>query len=337
MDENNSRAPSLSAGVKLTVPSALTGMPLSYFCPHPLRELANTWLSDRDIASSVEIASDKVGGLLLVRCLLSAGLLPRSEHNPVSDFALFLRPRILKSKADMMLLWGEITGRPPKFREAISFSGGASPSTAAHIFSPHQEIERLFDDMCEFLDEDLRGYPVLKVVALLHYYALEVHPFPNGNGRWSRQLAIATSARMGDIWSAAILLTLYANHEGQVVSAWRRAQDHGLGGYLDGCEAYRERLRLHLENSIFVRSARALHAALVELCGMRDADAIFCLQIHGGSLDQARISSLLGCSRKKSQGIFELVERFVKSNGDIFSVSAMAIFKRELSTIDFLE
>jgi hypothetical protein len=341
MDENIPRALTVPAGIKLTVPSALTGMPLTYFCPHPLRELARVWLSDRDVVNSVETSIGKVAGLLLVRCLLSAGLLPRSERNRASDFAIFLRPKILKNKTDLMRLWGEITGRTPKFRETISFSGGESPSSASHIFPPHQEIERLFDDLSAFIEEDLPRFSALKTIVLLHYYALEVHPFPNGNGRWARQMAIAIAARMGDVWSATILLTLFANHESRLVAAWRQAQDQGLGGYLDECEAYESRLKRYLEASIFVDSARELHAALVGLCGMRDADTVFCLQIYGGNLDQAQVSRLLGCSKKKSQGIFECVEGFSRKSGVGFSENAMSsrmeLFKQELSAIEFFE
>jgi hypothetical protein len=167
-----------------------------------------------------------------------------------------------------------------------------------------------------------------------------VHPFSNGNGRWARLLAIAVAARMESVWSAATLLTLYANHEDRVVSAWGQARNQGwLGSYLDECEAYQARLKRHLDDSPFVDSARALHTALVELCGMRDADVVFCTQINGGNLDQEKISSLLGCSRKKSKGVFEIIERFLEMNADGFgaSVTSSAIesFRRKLSTVVF--
>jgi Fic family protein len=41
-------------------------------------------------------------------------------------------------------------------------------------------------------------YPIIEDAAMLHYRAVKIHPFKNGNGRWSRMLANIWLHKLGE-------------------------------------------------------------------------------------------------------------------------------------------
>ncbi len=290
-------------GTRLTVPSSLTGALLTYFCPHPLRTLvADTLL--RDDAGVIAPPFDAGLGMLLVRYLLRHGMLP-AQGSPHGGFEPFLRPRTLRSSEDFMALASAVFGRPQRFREAISFAGGTSPSTATAIYPPHQEIARLFAELPAFFNEDWTGYAAIDVVSLVFYYALTMHPFANGNGRWARQVAIAAAARAGSVWCATVPLILLANRETQLIDSWRNAQDQGLSAYLQMCRTAYCRLLNCVGASPASSLLLSMHARLKARYGLRDAGRVYAALLADGAIDAAGLMTLLGCSRKKAQGVLD--------------------------------
>lgn len=49
------------------------------------------------------------------------------------------------------------------------------------------EIKKLVDDL-EFWEKN-KSFDVIEIASRLHHRAVQIHPFKNGNGRWSRMLA----------------------------------------------------------------------------------------------------------------------------------------------------
>ena len=49
------------------------------------------------------------------------------------------------------------------------------------------EIKKLVDDLAYW--EQNKSFDVVEIAARLHHRAVQIHPFLNGNGRWSRMLA----------------------------------------------------------------------------------------------------------------------------------------------------
>lgn len=70
---------------------------------------------------------------------------------------------------------------------------GQSRKTQPNIgVAPYQispELHNLFEDLKAWKDSEM---PLIEQAARLHHRAVQIHPFVNGNGRWSRMLA--------DIW-----------------------------------------------------------------------------------------------------------------------------------------
>ena len=49
------------------------------------------------------------------------------------------------------------------------------------------EIKKLVDDLA-FWDKN-RSFNIIETASRIHHRAVQIHPFLNGNGRWSRMLA----------------------------------------------------------------------------------------------------------------------------------------------------
>ena len=49
------------------------------------------------------------------------------------------------------------------------------------------EIKKLVDDL-EFWEKN-KSFDVIEIASRIHHRAVQIHPFKNGNGRWSRMLA----------------------------------------------------------------------------------------------------------------------------------------------------
>jgi len=49
------------------------------------------------------------------------------------------------------------------------------------------ELKKLVDDLAYW--EEYKSFDVVEIAARLHHRAVQIHPFKNGNGRWSRMLA----------------------------------------------------------------------------------------------------------------------------------------------------
>lgn len=60
-----------------------------------------------------------------------------------------------------------------------------------NIGLPHYQIDTtlqtLLDDLAAW--REFNSYDIIERAARLHHRAVQIHPFPNGNGRWSRMLA----------------------------------------------------------------------------------------------------------------------------------------------------
>lgn len=60
-------------------------------------------------------------------------------------------------------------------------------SIGVKAYMVSMELKKLVDDL-EFWDKN-KIFPVVEIAARLHHRAVQIHPFKNGNGRWSRMLA----------------------------------------------------------------------------------------------------------------------------------------------------
>ena len=60
-------------------------------------------------------------------------------------------------------------------------------SIGVNAYLVSTEIKKLVDDL-EFWEKN-KSFDVIEIASRLHHRAVQIHPFLNGNGRWSRMLA----------------------------------------------------------------------------------------------------------------------------------------------------
>lgn len=88
----------------------------------------------------------------------------------------------------------QIAGR---FRVSQNWIGGNdyNPCGAAFVPPPPENVDRLLDDLCAFVNDD--GLPPLVQAAIAHAQFETIHPFADGNGRTGRALVQVVLRRRG--------------------------------------------------------------------------------------------------------------------------------------------
>jgi len=76
---------------------------------------------------------------------------------------------------------------PGEFRRSQNWIGGPTIQTASYIPPPHQELNKLLDNLEKFF-HDTSPMPVLIKIGLVHSQFENIHPFLDGNGRIGRLL-----------------------------------------------------------------------------------------------------------------------------------------------------
>ena len=92
------------------------------------------------------------------------------------------------------------------------------------------ELKKLTDDL-EFWEEN-KSFEVIEIASRLHHRAVQIHPFLNGNGRWSRMLANIYLKQNGlspTKWNEN-LLSKENPHRDDYIKALKKADD---GDYSD--------------------------------------------------------------------------------------------------------
>lgn len=103
-----------------------------------------------------------------------------------------------------------------ELREEQGWIGGSSPPAAAYVPPPHENVPRLVQDLCDFMNRDDLS-PVAQA-AIAHAQFETVHPFGDGNGRVGRCLVHVLFRRRGlaPSYVPPISLVLGANKDAYI-------------------------------------------------------------------------------------------------------------------------
>ena len=142
-------------------------------------------LADFDLErSGDQKAADIVGNIRAMAVALNLGDGPdRITPEHIKD----IHRTLLHFGVDERIA-GELRGQP-------GWIGGTMPTTAAYVPPPHEEVPRLLDDLCEFVNRT--DLPALVQAAVAHAQFENVHPFADGNGRVGRCLIHTVLRRRG--------------------------------------------------------------------------------------------------------------------------------------------
>ncbi|MBK5220717.1 MAG: Fic family protein [Thermoleophilia bacterium] len=194
----------------------------------------------RQLLRSEALASSQIEGLSVShRKLAEAELAGRGTHHKAAEIVGAIRAmeRAMTIGGEagridvgtVTALHAELSTVPPldriagQLREEASWIGGAAPATAEYVGPPHEEVEPLLRDLCEFMNRD--DVSPVPQAAIAHAQFETIHPFGDGNGRVGRCLVHTLFWRRGlaPRYVPPISLVLGANKD----------------AYVAGLEAYR--------------------------------------------------------------------------------------------------
>lgn len=142
-------------------------------------------LADYDLTQTDDqMAADIVGN---IRAMTQAVELGAAVKTIAPDDVLAVHRTMLRFGVDEL-----IAG---KWREKQGWVGGQAPTHAAYVPPPQEEVPRLMNDLCAFMNRT--DLPALAQAAVAHAQFENVHPFIDGNGRVGRCLVHTILRRRG--------------------------------------------------------------------------------------------------------------------------------------------
>jgi Fic-DOC domain mobile mystery protein B len=146
--------------------------------------------------------------------LRARGVSTRGEINKLEALnvrmaiAKYLSARPTKRTAPFTLTWVKKVHQS-MFGDVWSWAGVFRTQDLS-IGIPWQQVEvSLFNLLKDLSAWKQHGFDLIEQAAWLHHRAVQIHPFPNGNGRWSRLLAniwLKLHGRAPTDWPAETLL-----------------------------------------------------------------------------------------------------------------------------------
>lgn len=140
---------------------------------------------------------DDLSGLRLKGVRTTAELNAAEAENIRRATLKYLAARPTARKAPFHVRWLRTLHRE-MFEDVWTWAGEFRRSETNIGSRPHDielSLHQLVDDLSAWRTS---GMPLQEQAARLHHVAVKIHPFPNGNGRWSRLAANIWLARHGD-------------------------------------------------------------------------------------------------------------------------------------------
>jgi len=142
-------------------------------------------LADYDLDQSDDHrAADVVGN---IRAMAQAIELGADAKTVTADDVLGVHRTLLR--------FGEDESIAGRWRDKQGWVGGQAPTHAAYVPPPHEEVPRLMEDLCVFMNRT--DMPALAQSAIAHAQFENIHPFVDGNGRVGRCLVHTVLRRRG--------------------------------------------------------------------------------------------------------------------------------------------
>ncbi|MEZ0470476.1 Fic family protein [Luteimonas salinilitoris] len=199
----------------------------------------------------------------------------------------------------------EITPKAMELRNEIVFSGSVVPSSAEIIYPPDDVLPELLRSLeAGFASEDIINLDPLLRSVIVGLYCVHIHPFLDGNGRWSRLMASYSAHQASDIWPAmAGVAFMNSCKEMLAKKIWPEARIQGLRKYLELAVEFERALENELSTTglidLFDTFSRALVGGSVE---KRKRIHLLGGMLISGVLPMAALRSTLNLSSRAAEG-----------------------------------
>lgn len=288
------------------VASALTGRPLRYFIPDSLPELLTRYgVPDR----SRYINHDPYVAFVLARSASRRGIGGKVDIAQALRFCDIVAGRkTYETLPQLMELGRQISPGNTGLRQEIIFAGATVASEAEHIFAPYPMLPQLMDSLVQ---ENERKWEIdaAALMALVGFYCVHMHPFLDGNGRWSRMVASSIATSVGQpitaMFGAVFLNACKAELAYQI---WPSVRAYGARRYLLLALSFDEEIELVLHKQGVFDTAAALNAELRKASNnLRDFQTSAASIYTSGSLPLERLKAMLGMSNRTFTGMLEKI------------------------------
>jgi Fic family protein len=146
-----------------------------------------------------------------------------------------LSTRLLKETHRLLLGTGRGKQKlPGEFRKSQNWIGGHSLRDAAFVPPHHDEVDRLLQDLEDFLHNTEIDVPDLVRIAIVHYQFETIHPFLDGNGRIGRLIITLFLLSRGLLTKPTFYLSEYLErHRSRYIEKLERARtSNDLAGWV---------------------------------------------------------------------------------------------------------
>lgn len=245
------------AGAFHALPSALTGKALRYFVPSALITLIEDSAPKRTNRSIV--AATPEACLLLLRAAsrrTSAHTEDAAQAQRMSGLLLDGQP--ILTVEGLLSLGAQISPSSRQIRSEMAYSGGPTASTARHLYAPHSAIPDLLASLSDSLNNPWANVPSVVTTAITGFFCAHTHPFLDGNGRWSRLVALSSGIARSDYLGTMINVAMQNTCVRPLArKVWETSRTQGLRNYLDASLDFERAL---LTNPGFCAALRASHS-----------------------------------------------------------------------------
>jgi len=308
--------------------SGINGQPLRYFVPDTLPELlqrCSGFKHERECGKN-----DVPMALTLARAAARRRIAGKVDEVQARRFCdLIIGARAYASADAMKRLGIEISSRNHGLREEIVYAGGTIPSAAKIIFAPHGYVPALFDSLSEGLDAITFDDDAGLTAAVTGFFCVSMHPFLDGNGRWSRLIAVEAGMRAGFI-ASAMSSAVFQNAAKQELAddVWPRTRHSGLREYLELSLRFEKSLLAQLAERGIARASDAIWSQLKQSVRGRLALQEAALGLFAGQrLAIGRLRELCGASERAMNG---MIERLLHESGGLLELEATHLTMRPL-------
>lgn len=238
------------------------------------------------------------------------------------------------ASADALVkLAGAFDRRNQGLREDIVFSGALGASAATHVYAPPEEVPHHFERLAEALASPPPGVDAFGFALVAGYYASALHPFPGGNGRWSRLVALQAATHAGSpgegVIAAGFMATANAALSGSV---WPRAADAGLQAYLQLGARYRHGLLAGVETAALTQQWQHLSELLARYApSRRELERSLIHILATDQLDLGRLRTRFALSAKRESGLVAALDQAIPGLRDRFAALGFESSARELA------
>lgn len=294
-----------------SVLSSINGELLSYFTPHPLQELLDRSRVHRELPTFSRNVSLGLS-LALARVASKRGLAGEVDKAQAARLcAAITGQRQFCRLEDILALGGEISPKAKELREEIVFAGARVASRSRRIFAPYGALPELMRQLEAVACLSTPESDPAALVAIAGFYCTAMHPFMDGNGRWTRVVAASIGAKAGAPLLASINVVMQNVCKKELADwIWPQVEAMGMRNYLGMSLQFERELISGFRQSGVLEFMEPLVQQSLAACRARgDCEKIITRLLVHLEIPRDEIRELLGSSNRSTNGWIERIER----------------------------